>query len=78
MIRTHQLTYRYTSGPAIAFDDLDVDQGGVLLLKGVSGSGKSTWLALAAGLLQPTSGEMTVAAAYDAASQPRLMRPALG
>ena len=61
MIRTHQLTYRYPSSPAIAFDNLDVAQGGVLLLKGASGSGKSTWLALAAGLLQPTSGEMTVA-----------------
>ena len=61
MIRTHQLTYSYLSGPAIAFDDLDVAQGGVLLLKGASGSGKSTWLALAAGLLQPSSGEMTIA-----------------
>ena len=61
MISTRQLAYRYTDGPSIAFDDLDVVQGGVLLLKGASGSGKSTWLALAAGLLAPSSGDITVA-----------------
>jgi putative ABC transport system ATP-binding protein len=61
MIRTRQLAYRYTGGPAIGFDDVDVPQGGVLLLRGASGSGKSTWLALAAGLLAATEGEVTVA-----------------
>ena len=61
MISTQHLSYRYATGPVIVFDDLDVVQGGVLLFKGASGSGKSTWLALAAGLLKPTGGEMTVA-----------------
>ena len=61
MISTSKLFYRYANAPAIEFDDLDVPQGGVLLLKGVSGSGKSTWLALAAGLLKATGGEITVA-----------------
>lgn len=61
MISTRQLSYRYANGPAIAFDDLDVSQGGALLLGGASGSGKSTWLALASGLLRPSSGEITVA-----------------
>ena len=61
MISTRHLSYQYCNGPAIAFDDLAVPQGGVLLLKGASGSGKSTWLALAAGLLLPTAGEITVA-----------------
>ena len=36
-------------------------QGGVLVLSGASGSGKSTWLALAAGLLAPSGGDMRVA-----------------
>ncbi len=61
MLTTQQLTYRYANGPTIAFADLDVAQGGVLLLSGASGSGKSTWLALAAGLLKATGGEMNVA-----------------
>ena len=61
MISCRQLAYHYASGPALAFADLEIAQGGVLLLKGASGAGKSTWLALAAGLLKPTSGEVTVA-----------------
>ena len=51
MISTKGLTYRYTGGPALEFDDVDVPQGAVLLLNGASGSGKSTWLALVAALL---------------------------
>lgn len=61
MIRTHQLAYSYTAGPTLQFADVDVPQGGVLLLRGASGSGKSTWLALAAGLLAASSGDITVA-----------------
>ena len=61
MISTRQLAYSYANGPTLAFADLDVAQGGVLVLDGASGSGKSTWLALAAGLLQARSGELTVA-----------------
>ena len=61
MISCHQLTFRYASGPELAFADLEVEQGATLLLTGASGSGKSTWLALAAGLLPASSGRMTVA-----------------
>jgi len=61
LINTRQLAYQYANGPQIKFDDLDVPQGGVLVLSGASGSGKSTWLALAAGLLQASSGSITVA-----------------
>lgn len=61
MISTQQLAYQYPGGPELRFDDVDVPQGGVLLLRGASGSGKSTWLALAAGLLAPTTGDITVA-----------------
>ena len=61
MIQTRGLRYRYPGGPALAFGDIDVPQGGVLLLRGRSGSGKSTWLALVAGLLTPTAGEAIVA-----------------
>lgn len=61
MIRTYQLHYRYAVGPTLAFPDVDVPQGTVLLLSGPSGCGKSSWLALVAGLVVPTSGELTVA-----------------
>ena len=61
MICTHQLTYRFANGPALAFPDVDAPQAGVLLLRGPSGSGKSTWLALVAGLLDAAGGELVVA-----------------
>jgi putative ABC transport system ATP-binding protein len=61
VIRTAGLAYRYGGGAALEFPDLDLPQGGVLLLKGPSGAGKSTWLALAAGLLRASSGHISVA-----------------
>jgi putative ABC transport system ATP-binding protein len=61
MIRTRALTFCYSNGPKLHFPDVDLTQGGVLLLKGPSGSGKSTWLALVAGLVQPNSGQLLVA-----------------
>jgi len=61
MIETLGLAYRYPGGAELRFRDVQVDQGGTLLLRGPSGSGKSTWLALAAGLLTATEGEIIVA-----------------
>ena len=61
MIKSRQLAYQYANGPALHFDDADVPQGGLLLLSGASGSGKSTWLALASRLLAATAGDITVA-----------------
>ena len=61
MIETHALRHAFAGGPNLGFPDVRVPQGGTLLLRGASGSGKSTWLALAAGLLSPGAGEMVVA-----------------
>lgn len=69
MIQTRQLAYRYGAGPELRFPDLDLPQGGVVLLKGPSGCGKSTWLALAAGLLRPAGGSIVVAGQNLAALQ---------
>ncbi len=70
MICTRSLSYRYTAGATLRFPDVDVPQGVTLLLSGPSGCGKSTWLALMAGLVRPTTGQLTVAgqslAALDA------------
>ena len=61
MIQTRALRYAYPGAAALSFDDVDVPQGATLLLHGASGAGKSTWLALACGLLTPASGEVIVA-----------------
>lgn len=61
MIQTRQLAYRYRNGPSLVFADVDVPQGGLLLLRGNSGTGKSTWLALVAGLRRASAGALSVA-----------------
>jgi putative ABC transport system ATP-binding protein len=61
MIQTQALAFQYPNGPLLAFPDVDLPQGAVLLLSGPSGCGKSTWLALVAALVAPTAGTLTVA-----------------
>ncbi len=61
MIQSTGLQFAYKNGALLAFPDVDVPQGGMLLLGGPSGSGKSTWLALAAGLVAPSGGSLQVA-----------------
>ncbi|WP_296511201.1 ATP-binding cassette domain-containing protein [Rhodoferax sp.] len=61
MIRSTGLQYAYPGGQPLRFPDVQLARGGVLLLSGASGSGKSTWLALVAGLVRPTAGALTVA-----------------
>ena len=61
MIETRGLACRYPGGPLLSFPDVTVPAGGVLLLRGRSGSGKSSWLALAAGLMAAAAGEITAA-----------------
>ena len=61
MIRTQALSYRYLKGTPLLFPDVDLPQGATLLLRGNSGSGKSTWLALAAGVLSAAGGTISVA-----------------
>jgi putative ABC transport system ATP-binding protein len=61
VIQTRGLVFRHGAGPALAFPDVAVPQGGTLLLQGRSGAGKSTWLALLAGLLTPAAGQVVVA-----------------
>lgn len=61
MISSTALAFAYPQTPPLAFADVQVPQGGVLLLSGPSGSGKSTWLSLVAGLIAPTAGTLEVA-----------------
>lgn len=65
MIRTSGLRYSHPGAPAsgaeLVFDDLDVVQGAHVLVSGRSGSGKTTWLGLLAGLHRPSAGQVVVA-----------------
>lgn len=61
MIISSGLQFAYGDHAGLHFPDMNLPQGGVLLLAGPSGSGKSTWLALAAGLVAPSAGSLQVA-----------------
>jgi putative ABC transport system ATP-binding protein len=61
MICCQKLAFHYPSGTELTFTDVDLPQGGALVLRGNSGSGKSTFLALAAGLHTATQGRIEVA-----------------
>lgn len=63
MIRAQGVAFAHGGAAAavLQFPDVDVPQGGRLLLRGASGAGKSTWLALVAGLRTPAQGHLQVA-----------------
>ena len=68
MIRVSHLIKKY--GRTTAVDDISfkVQQGEIVGYLGPNSAGKSTTLKMLVGLLQPTSGEISVAG-YDAATQ---------
>ncbi len=61
MIETRSLQFSYETGAVLHFPDVHVAQGGMVLLSGASGSGKSTWLALVAALVKAQAGGLRVA-----------------
>lgn len=61
MISTENVTFQYPEkGQTFSFPDMNLKQGENLLILGKSGVGKTTLLHLLAGLLQPTSGNITI------------------
>lgn len=68
MIHVSHLTKKY--GATTAVDDIsfNIQQGEIVGYLGPNGAGKSTTLKMLVGLLQPTSGEVSVAG-YDAATE---------
>ena len=60
ILKAKGLTMRYHSALALANLDLELPQGKIVGLLGPNGSGKTTFIKLAAGLLTPTSGEITI------------------
>lgn len=67
MIHVSHLTKKY--GATTAVDDIsfEIQQGEIVGYLGPNGAGKSTTLKMLIGLLQPTSGEISVAG-YDVAT----------
>ena len=62
MIAARGLSKRYGAKRVLEGLDLDVPEGGFVLVTGPNGSGKTTLLRLVAGLAAPTAGELHVAA----------------
>jgi putative ABC transport system ATP-binding protein len=61
MVETRDLSYVWPgSSTAICFPNLSVERGSVWVLRAASGRGKSTLLALLAGLLSPSAGQIHV------------------
>jgi ABC-type multidrug transport system ATPase subunit len=60
VIHARQLAKRYGDKRVFRSLDLDVPDGGFVLVTGPNGSGKTTLLRLVAGLAAPTAGELTV------------------
>ena len=54
------LTKRYSIKPALDQVDLILRRGRIVGLLGPNGSGKTTWIKLLCGLLQPSSGTVTI------------------
>lgn len=61
ILKAHALTKQYGGAYALNGLELSLDTGRIIGLLGPNGSGKTTLIKLAAGLLTPTSGSITIA-----------------
>jgi putative ABC transport system ATP-binding protein len=69
MISTKNLRFSYSKDQEFIFPDLYCEAGSTLLITGDSGRGKTTYLHLLAGLLQPKSGEIIIEFHYQKRKQ---------
>ena len=61
MFSIHNLSHAYGGREVLRVDAWQAEQGAQWLMLGPSGSGKTTLLHVLAGILRPTSGQVTVA-----------------
>ena len=60
MISTKDITFSYNNDQTFIMPDLFCQAGSTILVTGNSGKGKTTYLHILAGLLQPNSGEILI------------------
>lgn len=60
MIKTRNLQFSYDSTKQWSFPDIHLEKGQSLLISGYSGSGKTTFMHLLAGILQPKFGSVSI------------------
>ena len=58
MISSRELTRKFGAKTAVDCVTLTLEPGHIYAMLGPNGSGKTTWMKMAAGLLKPTSGEI--------------------
>ncbi|WP_430813470.1 ABC transporter ATP-binding protein [Carboxylicivirga sp. RSCT41] len=60
MIYTRDLTINYKGGKQLTFKDMHIEKGQQWLLKGHSGTGKTTLLHMLSGILSPSAGTISI------------------
>jgi ABC-type lipoprotein export system ATPase subunit len=74
MIRTTGLTFSFGAGSTFRFPDIEVESGAIGILKGPSGTGKTTLLQILAGQLPPNTGTLEISQTVSFMPQrPRLI-----
>ncbi|MGI9302646.1 MAG: ABC transporter ATP-binding protein [Gammaproteobacteria bacterium] len=78
LIRVSNLSKTYASGfKALEDVDLDIEKGEILALLGPNGAGKTTLISIVCGIINPTSGTVTVAG-HDIIADYRKTRALIG
>ena len=58
MLESRAVTKTFGSKRAVDEVSLSLEKGHIYAMLGPNGSGKTTWMKMAAGLIKPTSGQM--------------------